>query len=148
MPKVSLSNVAAVRRSIQQEKKRRQRQAKVALQRIGTDAQTSIRRNISKPRFPGYAMRGRLRGAVDLTKVKRISRGWMIRVFVRTNGPQRAYASIHEFGGTIRAKSAEYLQFFIPGVGWRKVKEVQITAKHYFRDGIRATERRLKKLLK
>lgn len=43
------------------------------------------------------------------------------------------YAAIHEYGGVIRARRAQYLKFFIPGVGWRMAKQVTIPARPYIR---------------
>lgn len=36
------------------------------------------------------------------------------------------YARIHQYGGVIRARSKPFLVFHIPGVGWRRKKEVRI----------------------
>lgn len=47
-------------------------------------------------------------------------------------GTNKIYAGIHQFGGTIRAKNAEFLAFGLPGgLGLRRVKEVEIPARPF-----------------
>lgn len=50
------------------------------------------------------------------------------RVEVGTNV---VYAAPHQFGATIRPKSAKALTFNIPGVGWVSVKEVTIPRREF-----------------
>ena len=45
-------------------------------------------------------------------------------------GSNRVYAAIHQFGGTITAKDAPYLQFQINGQ-WVRVNKVEIPARPY-----------------
>jgi len=49
------------------------------------------------------------------------------------------YAAIHEFGGTIRAKNAEYLRFMVDGQ-WVTTKEVTIPKREPFRKGYDSAE--------
>lgn len=49
-----------------------------------------------------------------------------------TIGSRLIYAAVHEFGATIKAKRAKFLTFFIPGVGWRRKKQVVIPARKPF----------------
>lgn len=47
-------------------------------------------------------------------------------------GTNKIYAGVHQFGATIRAKSAPFLMFALPGgLGLRRVKEVQIPARPF-----------------
>jgi phage gpG-like protein len=46
-------------------------------------------------------------------------------------GTNMVYAAIHEFGGTIRAKNAEFLAFRLDGGRYVMTKEVQIPARPY-----------------
>jgi len=46
-------------------------------------------------------------------------------------GVNRIYAAIHQFGGTIRAKSAGALKFALPNGGFAVVKAVQMPARPY-----------------
>lgn len=54
-------------------------------------------------------------------------------------GVNRIYAAIHQFGGTIRAKSGA-LKFRLPGGGFAVVKAVKIPARAYL--GVSNTDRR------
>jgi hypothetical protein len=51
------------------------------------------------------------------------------------------YAAIHEFGGTIEPRHAEYLVFQTPDGEWHSVKQVHIREKRYARDAIEEFER-------
>jgi len=46
-------------------------------------------------------------------------------------GTNVIYAAIHQFGGTIRAKTAKGLRFSIPGVGFVNVQAVNIPARPF-----------------
>ncbi|WP_298173935.1 phage virion morphogenesis protein [Novosphingobium sp.] len=47
-------------------------------------------------------------------------------------GTNKIYGGIHQFGGTIRAKNAEYLTFRLPGgLGVRRVKSVTMPARPF-----------------
>lgn len=46
-------------------------------------------------------------------------------------GTNKLYAAIHQFGGTIKAKDADYLSFRIPGGGHVRVKSVTIPARPF-----------------
>lgn len=47
-------------------------------------------------------------------------------------GTNKIYAGIHQFGGTIHAKNAEFLTFRLPGgLGVRRVKEVEMPARPF-----------------
>lgn len=72
---------------------------------------------------------GGLRTSVN-TKVKMT--GGRVRGIVSTN---KKYAPIHEYGGTIAAKSSPYL-FFKVGGQWVKTKEVTIPARSFLRPSL------------
>lgn len=71
---------------------------------------------------------------------KRLSRSFLVPSASGTgfilglNSP--IYAAIHEYGGDIEAKDADYLVFQLPDGEWRKVKKVTIREKRYARDAI------------
>jgi len=71
---------------------------------------------------------------------KRLSRSFLVPVADATgfilglNSP--VYAAIHEYGGTIKAKNADYLVFQTPDGSWHSVKEVTIREKRYARDAM------------
>lgn len=46
-------------------------------------------------------------------------------------GSNRVYAAIHQFGGTIKPKSAKALHFQIPGLGWVTRKQVTMPARPF-----------------
>lgn len=41
-------------------------------------------------------------------------------------GTNRIYAAIHQFGGTIKAKTSAGLRFAMPGIGWRTRQQVTL----------------------
>lgn len=51
-------------------------------------------------------------------------------------GASVKYAAIHEFGGTIHAKNAEYLHFKTRDGGWVRTKQVTIPARPYLRPAL------------
>ncbi|WP_153114615.1 phage virion morphogenesis protein [Rhodocyclus tenuis] len=54
-------------------------------------------------------------------------------------GVNRIYAAIHQFGGTIRAKSGGALKFRLPGGGFAVVKAVKMPARPFL--GVNADDR-------
>jgi hypothetical protein len=72
---------------------------------------------------------------------KRLSRSFLVPVpssawsfLLGADSP--IYAAIHEYGGRIKAKRAEYLHFMTPDGEWHTVKEVEIREKRYARDAL------------
>jgi len=51
-------------------------------------------------------------------------------------GTNVIYGRIHELGGVIKPRQAQYLRFNIPGVGWRMAKSVTIPARPYLRPAL------------
>lgn len=51
-------------------------------------------------------------------------------------GPKIKYGAIHEFGGTITAKKAQYLKFELPDGSWAMVRSVRIPARPYLRPAV------------
>lgn len=100
------------------------------------EVQLAIRDNLPGYRTPagkfeGYAATGALRRAVQVTPVRKVREGFHAEVFM---APDRTsvYASIHEYGGIIRAKNKPYLRFKVRGQ-WVRVKQVRIRQKKYWR---------------
>jgi hypothetical protein len=56
-------------------------------------------------------------------------------------GQSPIYAAIHEYGGTIHPKHADYLVFQTADGAWHSVKEVNIREKRYARDALEEFER-------
>lgn len=46
-------------------------------------------------------------------------------------GTNRIYAAIHQFGGTINAKSSKGLRFKIPGFGWVTKRQVKLPTRAF-----------------
>lgn len=129
-------NVQRVRKTMQDRQARYKLRTRQLAREAGAEGRENVRKNISKPRFPGYAITGGLARKVVASEPKKDRGGWTVDIKIQLTGKQKKYAMIHEKGGIIRVKKAKYLTFFIPGVGWRRAKKVKIRAKHYFRDGI------------
>lgn len=136
-----VSNIKQVKASIKSTAADYDKRTKRTHNRIAGAAKQNIRNNIAaKPGgvFPGYAITGALARKVVATRPRK-QNGYISTVQIALTGKQRLYALIHEFGGVIKAKNAPYLVFFIPGVGWRRAKQVKITKKQYFAKGIAKT---------
>ena len=100
------------------------------------EVQMAIRDNLPGYRtgagkFEGYAATGALRRAVSVTAPRKTSQGYEAEVFMK---PDRTsvYASIHEYGGIIRARTKPYLVFKVKGQ-WVRVKQVRIRQKRFWR---------------
>ena len=100
------------------------------------EVQMAIRDNLpgyrtSAGKFEGYAATGALRRAVSVTAPRKTSQGYEAEVFMK---PDRTsvYASIHEYGGVIRARTKPYLVFRVKGQ-WVRVKQVRIRQKRFWR---------------
>lgn len=72
---------------------------------------------------------------------KRLSRSFLVPVpttgwsfMLGADSP--IYAAIHEYGGRIKPKVAEWLHFMTPDGAWHTVKEVEIREKRYARDAL------------
>ena len=74
---------------------------------------------------------GALRRAVSTTEPRKTSRGYEAEVFMRPDETS-VYASIHEYGGVIRARNKPYLVFKVKGQ-WVRVKQVRIRQKRFWR---------------
>ncbi|MDR2582068.1 MAG: phage virion morphogenesis protein [Fibromonadaceae bacterium] len=124
---------ADVTRNYIKEMQKRARDKRICLNRIGQLVVTSVRLNFTKGGRPepwkpssgkktlvGLGTRGGLMGSIHY-KVNGNT------VEIATNKP---YAAIHQFGGTIKAKNAEYLKFKVKGK-WVSKKEVIIPKREY-----------------
>lgn len=143
MPVKIESNIKRVRKSVKDEQGRYILRSRALARRIGREVRENVRALISpKPAgvFPGYAMTGALQRKVAASEPQRIANGWVVTVRVLLTGKTKLYALIHEIGGVIKAKNKPYLVFWVMGQ-WVRVKQVKITAKHYFRDGVERTRR-------
>ena len=118
--------------------------------------------------FPGYAATGRVKSSITTGDVVKGGDTYTCRVGLDPNaGPlEKTKAFVHEYGATIKPKRGPYLVFKVPpngkrensgrsgdrytlgsnarwrDGGWRRVKRVQIKAKHFFRAGWEESERR------
>lgn len=86
------------------------------------------------------SLRAQLRGGKTLTKDGHLGDSISSGVEGKSAvwGVNRIYAAIHQFGGTIRAKSSRGLRFAIPGFGWRSVRQVSMPARPFL--GLSATD--------
>lgn len=64
--------------------------------------------------------------------------GKAVRVGVSSDNPANNYAMIHEFGGQITAKNAEYLKFELPDGEYATVQAVDMPARPYLRPSLRS----------
>lgn len=100
------------------------------------EVQLAIRDNLPGYRTPagkfeGYAATGALRRAVSVTEPRKTRQGYEAEVYMKPDQTS-VYASIHEYGGIIRAKRAPYLKFKVRGQ-WVQVRQVRIRAKKFWR---------------
>lgn len=100
------------------------------------EVQLAIRDNLPGHRTPagkfeGYAATGALRRAVSVTEPRKTRQGYEAEVYLKPDQTS-VYASIHEYGGIIRAKRAPYLKFKVRGQ-WVQVRQVRIRAKKFWR---------------
>lgn len=112
------------------------------VQAAAREVQLAIRNNLPGYRTPagkfeGYAATGALRRAVSVTAPRKTSQGYHAEVFMAP-GKTSVYASIHEYGGVIRARRKKYLRFKVRG-RWVQVREVRIRQKKYWR-GVRPSD--------
>lgn len=138
------TNIKRVKKSVSDTQGRYVLRTRNLARTVAAAGRDNVRANIARTPggvFPGYALSGALARKVVASAPKKSNRGWIATIRVLQTGKQRLYAQIHETGGTIRARRAPYLVFKIPGVGWRKIKQVRITAKRYFSRGIEKTRR-------
>lgn len=135
------TNIQRVKKSVKDEQGRYILRSRNLAKKTAIEARNNVRGFISKPTFPGYAISGALARKVVASEPVKSGNGFVAVVKVQLTGRQKLYAMIHEVGGKIKAKNAPYLVFQIPGVGWRRVKQVTIRAKRYFAKGIEKTRR-------
>jgi len=71
-----------------------------------------------------------------------LSRSYSVRIdknaLLAGYGSDARIAPVHEFGATIRTKRAPWLVFKIPGVGWRRAKQVTIPPRPTLRRSMQA----------
>jgi len=133
------TNVAKVKQAARRTEQQYRSKAPRLAVAIGQDMRDNIRKNIAPPLFPGYAISGALARKTISSPAQRVQNGWKVVVQVLQTGRQKKYARIHEVGGVIKPRRAQYLRFFIPGVGWRRAKSVRIRGKSYFERGVTKT---------
>lgn len=113
---------------------------RAVLPEVGDYAVNAIRSRIppgaSGGRFPGYAARGNLKGAITASRVFGPPSSPRLSVGLATNAGARTVmvALVHEYGMTIHARRFKYMTFRVQG-HWVKARKVTITPKHFFSDG-------------
>lgn len=117
-----------------------------ALQRLTARADVAMRRGLLKIGFRlGRKIAENVEDFKQTTGTRRLSRSFLVPVasaagyILGKDSP--IYAAIHEYGGVIKAKYADFLVFQTADGVWHSVKEVTITEKRYARDGIEDFER-------
>jgi phage gpG-like protein len=120
--------------------------AEAATARLATSMRAVIYRSILQGAFLlGRKVVEKVEAFKQTPGTKRLSRSFLVPVgdglnfILGRNSP--VYAAIHEYGGTIKPKHAEYLVFQTPDGAWHAVKEVTIREKRYARDAIEAFSR-------
>jgi phage gpG-like protein len=107
--------------------------AEGALEEVARQAKNTARKNVTGGGSSVDQLNvrsGNLRAGIDYDMDKR-GMASVARV-----GASAKYAGIHEFGGTIKARNAEYLTFKTRDGGWVRVKEVTMPARPYIRPSI------------
>jgi phage gpG-like protein len=107
--------------------------AEGALEEIARKAKNQAKRNVSGGGSSAEQLNvrsGNLRAGIDYDMDKR-GMASVARV-----GASAKYAGIHEYGGTIKAKNAEYLTFKTRDGTWARVKQVTMPARPYIRPAI------------
>ncbi|UCE65933.1 MAG: phage virion morphogenesis protein [Candidatus Zixiibacteriota bacterium] len=114
-----------------------EREIRVYLDKIQDGMEPALRRavQLSLARLKSTIVRDKLSGQV----LQRRSGALAGSIFTRLIGggdiggmvgTNKIYAAIHEFGGIIRAKRADFLKFQIDG-SWVQVKQVRMPARPY-----------------
>ena len=99
--------------------------------RINSLIGEAVRRNVVANHLSGRPGLNRKTG--NLAR----SISWQIEARSQVSiGSNLAYASIHEFGGEIRAKNAKYLRFRTADGKWHSRESVTIPARPYLKPGI------------
>lgn len=94
----------------------------------------AVRRNVVQNHLSGRPGLNRVTG--NLAK----SISWQLEARNQVSiGSNLAYASIHEFGGEIKAKNVKYLRFRTADGSWHSRKSVTIPMRPYLKPGILET---------
>lgn len=116
--------------------------AEAATARMAAELRPVIYRSILQGAFLlGRKIAEKVEAFKETPGTKRLSRSFLVP---RTSGGMNfilglnspVYAAIHEYGGEIEAKDAEYLVFQLPNGEWRRTKKVTIREKRYARDAM------------
>lgn len=112
-----------------------------ATRRVAASIRPVIYRSVLESSFAlGRKIAENIEEFKETPGTKRLSRSFLVPAasgsgfILGLNSP--VYAAIHEYGGTIQAKDADYLVFQLPDGEWRKVKQVTIREKRYARDAM------------
>lgn len=108
------------------------------LQKIAFYGENSTRARFSSETDPSgnkwkESLRARLTGSKTLTQDGHLADSITSKATDKKAewGSNRIYAAIHQFGGTIKAKSAKALHFQVPGGGWAIRKAVTLPARRF-----------------
>lgn len=122
--------------------------AEQALEHLGARSSEAIKRGTLKSALLlGRAIATNVERFKETKGTRRLARSFLtprsegLLSFV-LGAESPVYSTIHEFGGTIRAKSAPWLVFMTADGEWHSVKEVHISEKRYARDALDADDRR------
>ncbi len=115
--------------------------AQTATARLSAEIGPVIYRSVLQGAFAlGRKVAENVEGFKETVGTRRLARSFLVPAASGTgfvlgmNSP--VYAAIHEYGGEIKAKNAEYLVFQTPDGSWHSVKSVTIREKRYARDAI------------
>lgn len=105
---------------------------------VGAALVSNVQERFEAGRGPGGApwppsLRAKIEGGKTLIDSNRLASSVTHRPAARGAevGTNVIYAAIHQFGGTIRAQSAERLAFALPGGGFARPREVTIPARPF-----------------
>jgi len=153
-----VTNIKRVRQSLQETQGRYMLQTRALARKMAAAGRDNVRRNISSPTFPGYAISGALAKKVVASEPQKTGNAWVATVRVLLTGKQKRYALIHETGGKIPVKSQAQLRAMFanlrkygqvggppqpPRGGSRRgrLEYIRIRRKLYFSRGIERTRR-------
>lgn len=112
-----------------------------AEERLAAEIRPVIYRSVLQAAFAlGRKIAENIEDFKETAGTKRLSRSFLTPIgaaagfILGYNSP--IYAAIHEYGGTIKPKNADYLTFQTPDGEWHSVKEVTIREKRYARDAM------------
>lgn len=119
----------------------------LAFRNLANDVVRLAKENISPDKSGLHNRSGLLRDSIKLRRFYQLSPGRTAEAVIAAGNSRVPYARIHEYGGTVRAKSKPYLTFKI-GNRWIRKKQVVIPARPYMGPAIEGVQERYQEHLR